>query len=482
MSIREPSSSLLSLGALCQSTGGTVIATDQGAENRFCFSAVVVDSRAVQTGSLFVALPGETLDGHDFILDALKNGASAILLHEKKYSADKASFLALLTEFPDAVFIAVSRTLTALQKAAAAYVAQFPALLKVGITGSSGKTTTKEIVYKIFSRIYCGIRNKGNLNSEIGLPLSVFDIRREHEVGIFEMGMNRKDEIGELASILYPRYGVITNIGTAHIGLLGSRDAIVKEKKLLFSHFTTNCAAFIPVDDYYADFLTKGICGDIIRYGKPADIGINGVVERGIDGTSFIFNGHSVLFPLPGKHNFRNMLAAVALARYLGIASEKIAEGIESIQATFGRSQIFKGEIIVIQDCYNANPQSMCAMLDFCSKLRGGKIYILGDMLELGAETDAAHIKIIARALESDITCLVAIGNAIAKAFHALEAGNNTRNIKVAVFEAYDDDTIATVAEIVRNVIRKGDTVLIKGARKLSLERITPFLIGAAYV
>ena len=220
--------SLLSLDEVLLAAKGVLL--NKEVPETFCFTSVVTDSRQVSAGGLFVPLLGEKQDGHTYIPQALEKGATVVFVVKDK--AKETDYVSLFVKrYPTVFFVAVENTLYALQHIACMYVKKFPKLIKIGITGSNGKTTTKEILAHLLSEKYSVIMNQGNLNSETGLPLSVFAIREYHEVGIFEMGMNRRGEISELASVLLPDVGVITNIGTAHIGILGSKDAIAEEKK-----------------------------------------------------------------------------------------------------------------------------------------------------------------------------------------------------------------------------------------------------------
>ena len=231
------------------------------------FSSVATDSRNVLPGSLFVPLLGEFQDGHSFIPKALEAGATIVFV-DQAHRDGSGSLYSVLAKRYDAAIILVENTLRALQNAAQKYVSFFPELVKIGITGSSGKTTTKEIVGSVFSEKYSVIMNEGNLNSETGLPLSVFRIRKEHEVGIFELGMNRKGEISEIAHVLSPSLALITNIGTAHIGILGTQRAIAEEKKCIFENFSDTGVGFIPENDVWTDFLS-GIPRGSVRFFGP---------------------------------------------------------------------------------------------------------------------------------------------------------------------------------------------------------------------
>ena len=256
--------SLMTLDEVLNAVNGVHILGTQD----FYFDDVQTDSRNVKPNTLFVPLIGEFQDGHKYIPQAVKNGATVIFVAKKNYETDSKYFIDISNENPSVVFIAVDNTLYALQNAAEAYVEKFPKLIKIAVTGSSGKTTTKELIADVLKQKYKLISNEGNLNSETGLPLSVFKIRDEHEVGLFEMGMNRKNEIAEIAKVLKPKYAVVTNIGTAHIGLLGSRQNIAEEKSNVFNYLGTDGVAVIPSQDDFCSFLKSKVKGKVLCYGK----------------------------------------------------------------------------------------------------------------------------------------------------------------------------------------------------------------------
>ncbi|MCR5607059.1 MAG: UDP-N-acetylmuramoylalanyl-D-glutamate--2,6-diaminopimelate ligase, partial [Treponema sp.] len=302
--------SLLDTASLLKAVNGKLFTA-----NEVCFTSVSIDSRNVKKNSLFVPLIGENQNGHDYIPSALKNGASVVFVAAKDFDSRKDFYSKLQAEYSDTSFVIVNNTLAALQDAAAEYVSLFPNLIKIGVTGSSGKTTTKEILVSILSQRFNVISNVGNFNSETGLPLSVFNIRSEHEVGVFEMGMNRVNEIGELANVLKPKYGIITNIGTAHIGILGSRQGIACEKKKIFSRFTgKSCVGFVPADDDFCDYLMADVNGSVKKYSKET-CGVSNVEDAGLEGTRFLLGSESVILKLPGKYNLKNTLAAILLSK-----------------------------------------------------------------------------------------------------------------------------------------------------------------------
>ena len=279
------------------------IARRSTAENGFCFSSVATDSRRVGEGSLFVPLVGTVQNGHAYIPEALEKGASCVFINSNEYESDERTYTLLAEKYPNALFVIVSDTLYALQAAAAAYVAQFPRLKKIGITGSSGKTTTKELVVAVLKQKYRVVSSDGNFNSETGLPLSVFKIRDTDEIGVFEMGMNRPNEIGEIAGVLKPQYALITNIGSAHIGILGSKKNIAAEKRKIFDYIPSGGAAFVPASDELTPFLIENCKGDIVYFGNDVSAeksGVSLISDEGLDGTVFSVGEERVRLRLPG--------------------------------------------------------------------------------------------------------------------------------------------------------------------------------------
>jgi UDP-N-acetylmuramoyl-tripeptide--D-alanyl-D-alanine ligase len=430
---------------------------------------VCVDSRRVQPGALFVALSGEKTDGHAYLREAFAAGAAGVLVRQ----AEKERALCAAREFlsgaggaAGVVVLAADNTLAALQRLAAAYTARFSGVTRIAITGSSGKSTTKEICAAIFAGEKKITYNEGNLNSETGLPLSVFSLRKEHQAGIFEMGMNRAGEIAELAAVLRPQYALITNIGNAHCGALGGGvQAVAAEKKAVFSAFSGSETAFIPKNCPYGDFLAEGVNGKITRY-DTADTFSGEIRGDGIYGSVIRWNGVTARLGLPGRHNVENALAALALAQACGLRDETIAAGLESVKPLFGRSELVEGRYTILRDCYNANPDSMERCLDFCDSLPSGRrVYVLGSMLELGGEAEAAHRALGTRLAASKADRLFLFGEETESAYQMLrEAGAGER--------AYQTNNIEELVVRVKNVVREGDFILLKGSRGCALERV----------
>jgi UDP-N-acetylmuramoyl-tripeptide--D-alanyl-D-alanine ligase len=375
----------------------------------------------------------------------------------------------------------VEDTLKALQDAAGAYLKQFSALVKIGITGSSGKTTTKEIAAAIIGREKSVVMNKGNLNSETGLPLSVFEVRPHHQVGIFEAGMNRSGEIAELAKVLDPDLALITNIGSAHIGILGSRQAIVEEKKEIFSRFTGENTALIPEDDDYRDFLAKGINGRVVFYGpsslreRPSALG--GIKDMGLEGTEIVWEGEAARFGLPGRFNLANALTAAALSLELKVDASSVRRGFESVKPLFGRGEILYGRTTVIRDCYNSNPESAGEALDFCDSLEwpSRKIYVMGSMLELGDACEKAHADLGKRLLSCKAGMVFLFGGEIQAAADIIKK----EGLDFPFLYTKDREELSRALDA---CVKSGDLVLLKGSRGCELETLSEMLLGESYV
>ena len=472
--IEKSVESLLTLDELLESTGGIHVLGNAG-EKGLCIESVQTDSRFSSENTLFVPLIGENQDGHKYIPQAVEKGASAVFIRMENYEKDPEFFNAISQKNPEVVFIAVKDTLHALQDAAAKYVEKFPHLIRVGITGSSGKTTTKEILVSILSQKYSVVSNPGNLNSETGLPLSVFGIRKEHQVGVFEMGMNRKDEMKEISYVLKPRFAIVTNIGTAHIGKLGSRENIALEKSRVFDWFKGFGTAFIPHGDDFESFLADRVEGKVVFYGEGCDNDIEFSADLGLEGTEFLVGGKKAVLSLPGKYNFKNALGAMACARLLGMSGPQIIQGIESLKPMFGRSQVLKGKYTVVQDCYNANPDSMEKSIDFISSVtcREGqkKVLVLGDMLELGGSSSEEHEKAGVQASSSGADLVIFAGNEMKSGFEAFKKKNPGAESKW--FPGHDESAVEGIASEIKAFASDGDIILIKGSRGMGLERVT---------
>ncbi|MDR2543392.1 MAG: UDP-N-acetylmuramoyl-tripeptide--D-alanyl-D-alanine ligase [Treponema sp.] len=432
------------------------------------FSSVAIDSRNVKEGSLFYALLGTSCDGHGFVIDAFKAGAAGAVVESSRI--ESFDLLNVVQKYKKQLIV-VDNHLKGLQDSALCYIKKFNKLKKIGITGSSGKSTTKEIAGAIISCEKNTVINKGNLNSDTGLPLSVFEIRDEHEVGIFELGMNRPGEISEIAYILKPNIALVTNIGNAHIEFFGTRENIFKEKKCVFKYLTNNDTALIPQDDEYAEKLAQSVTGNVKYYGAQCFKELEGIRSLGLDGTEIIWAGEKIHFALAGKHSLDDAMAAIAIAKEIPVSNRAIKQGLESVKPLFGRLEILKGRTTVIQDCYNANPQSTSRSIEFCNSVDwpARKIYVIADMLELGNSSKEEHVKIGCLLAESKTDGIFLFGSEIEA------AAENLQNNNKQFFHTNDMETLSAA---LKRFVQPGDLVLLKGSRSCELERLTPMLTG----
>ncbi len=418
---------------------------------------VTIDSRKVRDGSLFVPLLGEKLDGHDFINSALVHGASASLTEKPVRLSE-----------PGTV-IRVKDTRRALGDIARYYKQKYP-VKSVAITGSVGKTTTKDLVYAVLSRRFRSYKTQENFNNDLGVPLTIFGIEKEHEMAVIEMGMNHFGEIDYLAGIAKPDIAIITNIGMSHIENLGSREGILKAKLEITNGFTDKNTLYVNGDDEYLKTV-KGGSYKLVRFGTSPenDVYAKDITPRGLDGVDFTvvhpggeFGAH---LTQPGTHNVYNALAAVCAGLHFGVAPEEIARGIEGCEYSGERLEIIKHkDIEIINDCYNASPDSIRAalkVLSYSDKPR--KVAILGDVLEMGGFAADAHRALGKDALLAD-TLITAGKNA-----RELAEGARAAGMKDVVSYDSTDDLLKDIEKLVR----PGDCVLVKASHGMKFIKIT---------
>lgn len=418
---------------------------------------VVIDNRQVQTGDLFVPIKGDRFDGHDFILPAFRAGA-----------------LCTLSEQPveGKPYILVESTLEAFQRIAAYYKSLMPAKT-VAITGSSGKTSTKELVAAVLSQRFRTLKSEGNLNNQTGVPLTVFRMEEAHKAAVIEMGTNHFGEIRDLARIVRPDYCLLTNIGTAHIENFGSREGILEGKTEVLEYMKPGGTVFLNGDD---DLLAplKNQLEHAVTYGlsPTCDVSAKDIAPRGLDGIEFTacFDGQEEPFfvPSPGQHMVQNALAAIAVGLAYGMDAEAIRRGIASYVPAGNRMRIRRAAVTILDDTYNANPESVMAGLAVLSQAEGRKVCILSDMLELGENAAAYHGNVGRFAAEAGIDLTICVGGHSAHICSAAtEAGGN------ALHFAAQEELWPQLAELVR----PGDTVLVKASRGMALEKTVARLL-----
>ncbi len=439
---------------------------------------VCIDSRAAGPDSLFVALRGARVDGHDYLEAVARAGVGTALVAQAFADSHK-DLLKKLESEHGLVCLAVRDPLASLQDWAAAYLGTLSGLLRIGVSGSNGKTTTKEMLRQVLSIGKRVFASPGNLNSVIGLPLAALALDSRTDLAIFEMAMSEVGEMQRLARIVFPDLAVITNVGTAHIGNIGSREGIAAEKKQIFSGFAGTGLAFVPGDDDFADFLSHGIRGKVQRFGELDTAGYTG--WSAWEGGQIIhWQGLDVHLRAAGKHIRSDALAVISMAVHLGIAPIDIQRGLESWTPAFGRNEILVGPVTVVQDCYNANPDSMSASLEAFMDLAcdgGRRIAVLGDMRELGSHSPEAHRGLGQRVAGLDLDLVIFFGHEMAAAFQAWNETQATTGHMAAEHHA----DFESLVDSVRLKVMTGDRVLLKASRGMELERLTPILQGLAF-
>jgi UDP-N-acetylmuramoyl-tripeptide--D-alanyl-D-alanine ligase len=468
MTDEEPT---LRAGEILKATGGTPL---RGGADWSC-RGLSTDTRTLRAGNLFIALAGERFDGHDCLAEAAQKGAAALFIR-----TDRREILASLPE--GTPVIAVTDTLWALGEIARDWRLRFPVPL-VAITGSSGKTTTKEMLAAIVSLSRNLLATEGNLNNLIGLPRTLLGIRRGHEVVIVEMGTNTPGEIARLAAIAHPEIGLITNIGPAHLEGLGSIEAVRKEKGGLFEAMAGRGTAVLNHDDDQIGILAKRWQGRAVTFGlRPgADVAAGRIETAGLEGSRFNLIVAGVGVPVrlhaPGRHNVLNALGAAAAATALGFDRHAIALGLSRFRPLPGRMEIrpLPNGAFLILDTYNANPASVRAAIETLRGLRGkgSTVAILGDMLELGPNAGELHAQIGETLVQAGVDRVFLKGTlSRSTAAGALRKGFDEKRI---VFFEEPGDVIAPLIA----ALKKEDWILVKGSRKMKMEAVAEAIISA---
>jgi UDP-N-acetylmuramoyl-tripeptide--D-alanyl-D-alanine ligase len=430
-------------------------------------TSVATDSREVKGGSLFVPLKGENTDAHTFLHAAFASGAAAALTQEHTRMEAKEAW------------IAVDSNQLALQRIAAAYRKRFP-IPAVGITGSAGKTTTKEMTALALSARYSVMKTRGNYNSQIGLPLMMFEFSGEHEAAAVEMGMSDFGEMARLAQVAEPKHAVMTNIGIAHIGQLKTRENILREKMHITDRFTQGSVLFLNGDDPMLAGLRGKTPYETVFYGTApwCDFRAEGItVQVQKETTAFrcIAPGREsarVTLPVLGTHFTLDALAALAVAERLGVPLDRAAAALRDYRPLAMRQYIYHvGEVTVIDDSYNSSPDAAKCSLSVLSGFRAGRrVAVLADMLELGEYSRQAHFEVGVCAAKNGVDILLTVGpeaKAMAEGAYSVRSGIDCR-----VFDNNDQ----AVAEL-KSFLSSGDAVLVKGSRGMHTDEIVRALL-----
>ncbi|WP_455619894.1 UDP-N-acetylmuramoyl-tripeptide--D-alanyl-D-alanine ligase [Eisenbergiella sp.] len=428
-------------------------------------AGVVIDSRKAGKDFLFIATKGERVDGHRFIPEVFAGGALGVVCEQ-------------LPEQPAGPCILVEDSFEALKRIGEFYRRQLPVKV-VGITGSVGKTSTKEFVASVLSQKYRVHKTLGNYNNEIGVPLTVLSMPEDTEVAVLEMGINHFGEMHNLSRIARPDICIMTNIGQCHLEFLGSREGILKAKSEIFDFMSEDGAVCVNGDDDMLSTIkeVKGKAPVTFGLSQSCRIYADDIAGRGLFGSEAVIHDRDTgmsfdaQIPLPGGHMVYNALAATAAGCLLGLTPEEISKGIAAVESVSGRSHIVQLEDkVVIDDCYNANPVSMEAALDLLLQADGRTVAVLGDMFELGEEEAGLHARVGGYAVEKGADCLICTGklsrHMYEGALKAAEAGN-----KPAGGIHYFPDR-ESLLEGLADLLLPGDTILVKASHGMGFEKV----------
>lgn len=455
----------LTAAEIASVTGGRVVSGDVNRR----IERWSIDSRSIAPGDLFVAIRGERFDGHAFVAAALAAGAAgAVVMGPAPLEAGTAA--------PAPLVIQVADTTRALQDAAREVRRRSGATV-IAITGSAGKTTTKEMTADFLSEKFTVFRNKGNLNNHIGLPLSLLELRSRPQMAVVELGMNHAGEICTLVGIAEPEVRVWTNVGDAHLGFFASADALADAKAEILESARPTDRLVASADDERIRARIGGFAGRTVTFGLSdrANVRASAVELRGLDGTAAMVttpHGHArVTLPLLGSGNLLNLLAATAVATELGIPIEAVARRAATMTPAPHRGALVRlpGGVTLIDDSYNSSPSALERALETVKLATGSarKVAVLGEMLELGGHAERLHARAGRLAAESGLDLLVAIGGAAAQAM-ASSAGHAGMNPASVLYVR----TSAEAADVVAKKVRPGDLVLVKGSHGIRTDLV----------
>ncbi len=445
----------MTLKNIADACGGTLY----GGQEELEITGAVMDSRLIEKDFLFFAIKGERVDGHQFIPQVMEKGAAC----------------AVCEEAPEGLkgpYILVDDVKKAMQDITSFYRAGL-SIPVVGITGSVGKTSTKEFIASVLEEKYKVLKTQGNYNNELGVPLTLLRIREEHEAAVVEMGINHFGEMHRLSRMAAPDLVVMTNIGDCHLEALGSREGILKAKSEIFDFMSTDGTVIINGDD---DMLStiKEVHGKApVTFGKKEGslCYATDIRQKGLFGSSAEIHMPSGSFqaeiPLPGEHMVYNALAAAAVGEALGLSCEEIAAGIAAVKPTAGRSNLIRcGDKVIIDDCYNANPVSMCAALDLLAQADTRKVAILGDMFELGENAEKLHGDVGRHAAEMSVDVIICVGEMSGRMTKEAEAGN-ARGSEIYYFPTKEE-----LLEKLPEMIKPADTILVKASHGMGFAEV----------
>ena len=422
---------------------------------------ISIDSRTIEKGDIFLAIKGERYDGHSFVAEALRKGAVGAIVSRKMRGKE-------------ASIIYVGDTIKALQDIAYFHRRKFEIPI-VAIAGSNGKTTTKDILSRIFSQRMKVLSSEKSFNNEIGVPLTLLRLSVEHQIAVMEIEMNNRGGIAHLAALSRPTAGIITNAGHSHLEFFNSFDEIAASRGELLEAIGEDGISIINVDDAKKDLFFRKAKGKVVTFGIKERADFQGkITEDSGWSTSFVLNGAvEIELSVPGYGNLYNALAAAAAASVFGMSFEEIKSGIEKFSSSPMRMEVLsKGTLRIINDTYNANPESVKMAINVLASVptRGRRVAILGDMLELGAWSNIAHRDIGRLLASSPIDVLVTVGSEAA--YIAEEVSDSSDK------EVFTLDTTEEAEKKIARIIKSDDLILVKGSRALKMEKIVDVLLS----
>jgi UDP-N-acetylmuramoyl-tripeptide--D-alanyl-D-alanine ligase len=450
---------------VANATGGRILAGNPSAP----LGRMVIDSRAVGAGDCFVAITGERLDGHSFVKGAIAAGAASVIV-EHAASVDDAAVTA----------IQVGDTTAALQSIAR-FVRRESGATVVAITGSAGKTTTKELTAALLESRYDVFRNRGNLNNHIGLPLSLFELHTAPQFAVVELGMSGIGEISRLVSIAEPNVRVWTNVGEAHIGFFASVDEIALAKQEILDGATVDDVFVANAGDPRVAARAVGFAGRVVTFGVDvtADVTVTGIQSRGLEGTTATLSlggdPHLIETRLLGGANLANIAAASAVAMVSGLSAEEIVTGVADLVPAAHRGEVVRTAQgwVVIDDAYNSSPSALTRALHTLASVPGRHVAMLGEMLELGDFAEQFHAACGKAAADLGVGVIVSVGGSPAR---ALADAASAAGAPI-VHHVADS---AAAADLARHLVRDGDAVLVKGSRGIHMEAVVQALTEGA--
>ncbi len=429
-------------------------------------SSITTDSREIMPGGLFIAIKGERTDGSRYIMQTYNNGVLCCISERTPQECLENGSV------PEGcAFIQVSSCYQALKDIAAFYRTACGTKI-IGITGSVGKTSTKEIVASVLSEHFNTLKTQGNFNNEVGVPLTLFRLRREHEIAVVEMGISEFGEMERLSSIVKPDICIITNIGQCHLENLGDRDGVLKAKTEIFTSMAEDGTVYLNGDDDKLSQITEvnGKKPVFFGTGNNCDVYAENIIPKGLEGTCFDAVTRdkriTVNVPVPGKHMVINALAAIAVATDLGMEPEEIQRGISRFKPAGGHGNIKKTARFTIMDgCYNANPASMKAAIDVLSDVETYKTAIIGDMFELGSNEKIMHFDIGAYAVQKGIDCIICAGTLAKQYADGALAINKEHNV------LYYKNT-EELLKMLKSIVKDGSSVLVKASHAMGFNKV----------